>query len=157
LVDSPTPVRSVVCLPVLAGPRPAGSLILVTLVPKVFRERDIRTIERPLRELGLLIEAVRREAAARISSRETVAMPPLAAPSPGEERPASGAPGSPPARTSLPAEPSRVTDLESEIRRLRAQLAEAEAGAAHEHRAREELEAALARGTSSGQQELQQA
>src|SRR5439155_5549647 len=51
----------------------------------------------------------------------------------------------------------RVDELAAEVDRLRARLAEAEAGAAHEHRVREELEAALDRGASSDQLEMRQA
>jgi hypothetical protein len=50
-----------------------------------------------------------------------------------------------------------VTALQAEVDQLRARLAEAEAGAAHEQRAREELEAALERGVSTGQEDLRQA
>ncbi len=48
----------------------------------------------------------------------------------------------------------RIRPLLTEIDRLRAHLAEAEAGAAHEHRAREELEARFARGLTTSQDEL---
>src|SRR5262249_58404195 len=60
-----------------------------------------------------------------------------------------------------PADAGRSTRLEQECARLaaqvdelRARLAEAEAGAAHEQRVREELETALQRGAGAGQQEL---
>ncbi len=60
-----------------------------------------------------------------------------------------------------PADPGqrdeRIGPLLAEIDRLRARLAEAEAGAAHEHRAREELEARLAQGVATTQQELRHA
>src|SRR5262249_59753622 len=59
-----------------------------------------------------------------------------------------------------PADAGRATRLEQECARLasqvdelRARLAEAEAGAAHEQRGREELETALQRGAGAGQQE----
>src|SRR5262249_13864801 len=42
------------------GPTPLGSLVLVALAPRSFAERDIRTLEKPLRELSRMIEAVRR-------------------------------------------------------------------------------------------------
>lgn len=51
----------------------------------------------------------------------------------------------------------RIGPLLAEIDRLRARLAEAEAGAAHEHRARDELETRLAQGITAGQQELRRA
>jgi chromosome segregation ATPase len=52
---------------------------------------------------------------------------------------------------------ARIVELGTEIDRLRTRLAEAEAGAAHQHRAREALEARLSGGASSDQQELQKA
>src|SRR5262249_38586682 len=42
------------------GPTPLGSLVLVALAPRSFAERDIRTLEKPLRELSRMIETVRR-------------------------------------------------------------------------------------------------
>ena len=51
----------------------------------------------------------------------------------------------------------RIGPLLAEIDRLRARLAEAEAGAAHEHRARDELETRLAQGVTASQQELRRA
>lgn len=51
----------------------------------------------------------------------------------------------------------RIGPLLAEIDRLRARLAEAEAGAAHEHRARDELETRFTEGVTTGQQELRQA
>src|SRR5262249_10554646 len=51
----------------------------------------------------------------------------------------------------------RVFELLAEVDQLRAGLAEAKAGAAHEQRAREELEGRLAGGVNAGQQELRKA
>lgn len=51
----------------------------------------------------------------------------------------------------------RIGPLLAEIDRLRARLAEAEAGAAHEHRARDELETRLAQGITTSSQELRRA
>src|SRR5205085_11394478 len=56
-------------------------------------------------------------------------------------------------RDGVPRDVAQAGELALEVDRLRARLAEAEAGAAHEHRAREELEAALQRGASHGQGE----
>ena len=64
LVDSGTPVRHVLCLPVYGGSIPAASVVLVTVGTKSFSERDIRTLDPPLRELAILIEAMRRAASA---------------------------------------------------------------------------------------------
>src|SRR5439155_11409399 len=56
----------------------------------------------------------------------------------------------------MPARDVHTPELAAEVDRLRARLAEAEAGAAHEHRVREQLEATLERGTSSGRLEVRQ-
>jgi len=183
LVDSTTPVRAVACLPLYAGATPVGSLVLVAVGARTIAERDIRTLEAPLRELGRIIEAVRRHTAAP----KVAAAPEPSAGTPGppatSEAPASEAPASLDAarlrslstalaaaqreRARLEAEveslrtaghaDARADELVAEIDRLRARLAESEAGAAHEHRVREELEAALERGASSDQLEIRQA
>src|SRR5262245_40519614 len=180
LVEDAAAVRTVACLPLYSGSTPLASLILVALKPRTFGDREIKIIDQPLREMGRLVEAMRQRAARR---REPSAAAAQTAPgsrqAPREQiRPASErtdaaqlaaqlarvererdrlAAELEAARQGQPAEGARVADLVAEIDRLRTQLAESEAGAAHEHRAREELEARLAGGVSSGQQELRKA
>src|SRR5213594_3070544 len=72
LVDSAKPVRAVACLPLYSGSVPAGSLVLVTVAVRPFGEGEIRALEQPLRELGKLIEAVRRQASEAASARSAV-------------------------------------------------------------------------------------
>src|SRR6185369_3062458 len=84
LIDSKTPVRTIACLPVYTGAIPVGSLILVVLITQQFAERNVHDLDHPIRELGKIIEAVRREAAHRGSP----AVAPRAAaapPSPGAD------------------------------------------------------------------------
>jgi hypothetical protein len=60
LVDAVGSVRTVACVPLYAGATPLGSLILIAVAPRVLGERDIRMLERPLREVTKMIEAIRR-------------------------------------------------------------------------------------------------
>src|SRR5438093_10926916 len=60
LVENAAAVRTITCLPLHAGPTPVGSLVLVALAPRSFTERHVRTLERPLGDLAVMIEAVRR-------------------------------------------------------------------------------------------------
>jgi CheY-like chemotaxis protein len=60
LVEHGATVRTVACIPLYGGASPVGSVVLVAVAPKSFAERDIRTLERPLRELSRLIEKARR-------------------------------------------------------------------------------------------------
>ncbi|HYV55931.1 MAG TPA: GAF domain-containing protein [Candidatus Nitrosopolaris sp.] len=179
LVEAGAAVRTVACLPVYAGSIPVGSLVLITRTPRAFTERDLGGLQQPLRELAQLIEAVRRQA----SERATAVAPPSAPPPPQRSAPFAepeaaladaGHDDSLAAalaaaqrensrlatelerlRAETPRDAGRLSELAAEIDRLRAQLAESEAGAAHEHRVREEMEAALARGSSGGHAELQ--
>src|SRR5947199_10022806 len=80
-------VRQLACLPLHAGPSPVGSLVLVAVAPRSFAERDVRTLERPLAELALMIEAVRRRGA-RVEPVEAPKAPVAAPPPPPLPQPA---------------------------------------------------------------------
>jgi hypothetical protein len=123
LVDGPARVRTVACLPLYAGQSALGSLILVTLAPRAFGEREIRGVEQPLRELATIIEALRRRAPVDLPTEPPPAGPP---------RPAAA----PPPRVSQGAPPP-------EVERLTAALAAAE-------RERERLAAALEAASAAG-------
>ncbi|TMA50197.1 MAG: hypothetical protein E6J76_12430 [Deltaproteobacteria bacterium] len=185
LVEAGAAIRTVACLPVYAGSVPVGSLVLITRTPRAFTERDLGGLQQPLREMAQLIEAVRRQASERAAAETPSLTavpsptPPTAArseaPSATESAPADAGHDGPLAaalaaaqrenarlamelerlRAEAPRDAVRLTEQTAEIDHLRAQLAEAEAGAAHEQRAREEIEAALARGSSGGHAELQ--
>ncbi len=60
LVEHVGSVRTVSCFPLFTGPTAVGSLVIVTLSPRAFGERDIRMLERPVIEVTAMIEAVRR-------------------------------------------------------------------------------------------------
>jgi len=180
LVESPS-VRTVACLPMYAGSVPQGSLILVMVAPAALREEDVRALDHPIREFGRLIEIVRRQVSGvAVPSRDL----PRGAGDHVAERPApvpAGEDGGARVaaltarlaaarreqtrleaenerlRREAPRDDARVGELTAEVDRLRSRLAEAEAGAAHEHRAREELEATLQRDSSSMLEELRQA
>jgi len=62
LIDGGLPVQTVACVPVYSGPDPLASLILVTIPPRTFGERDIHLLARALPELARLILAARRQA-----------------------------------------------------------------------------------------------
>jgi CheY-like chemotaxis protein len=63
LFDHIGAVRTVACIPIYGGGAPLGSLVLVAVAPRSFGERDIRDLERPLRQLGRVIEMTRRQVA----------------------------------------------------------------------------------------------
>lgn len=64
LLAAGLPVRTVACVPLYAETTPLGSLVLVTVAPRAFVERDIQALWRPLAELVRMIEAVRRQVGA---------------------------------------------------------------------------------------------
>src|SRR5262245_47660967 len=66
LVENFSSVRTVACIPIYGGPTPLGSLVLIAVAPRSFTERDIRNVERPLREVAKMIEAVRRRGGAGV-------------------------------------------------------------------------------------------
>ena len=105
LVEHAAAVRTIACLPLHAGPTPVGSLVLVAVAPRSFAERDVRTLERPLAELALMIEAVRRRGA-RVEPVEAPKAP-VAAPPP------------PP----LPQPAAHLTELRAEREQLRGEVA----------------------------------
>lgn len=176
LIPDAKRIETVACLPIYSGETPLASLILVTRTPRTLGERELHGIEAPVHEIGRWIETMRQRTLGRGTK------PPMPASVPAIDVGASGA-----IATALPsadgarfaAELARVererervaAELETsqrdahgkteayaaELERLRTQLAEAEAGAAHEQRAREELEARLAAGISAGRDELRKA
>lgn len=62
LIPPGAPVRTVACIPLYAGGAGLGSIVLVTVAPRAFAERDIQALWRPLQEVTRMIEAVRRQA-----------------------------------------------------------------------------------------------
>jgi CheY-like chemotaxis protein len=63
LVEQHASVRTVICVPVYSGALPLGTVVLIAMGSRTFTEADIRGLERPLREFGKLVEAVRRRVA----------------------------------------------------------------------------------------------
>ena len=53
---------TVVCIPLYEGITPLASLVLVSSAPRVFGQHDITTLWKPLRELGRMIDRIRRQA-----------------------------------------------------------------------------------------------
>jgi chromosome segregation ATPase len=180
LVEGAT-VRTIACLPLLQGNTAQGSLVLVMVAPGSLREDDIRALDQPMRELARLIDVVRRQVSGEaVTSREIVSAPAAPAARPVEASDGDQADSGRLAALTLALSAARrdkarleaeverlrgegarqdprLTELTAEVDRLRTRLAEAEAGAAHEHRAREELQAALQRGSSVDQNELREA
>src|SRR5207244_1992154 len=101
----------------------------------------------PLRELAKLIEAVRRQAS---GGGRRAPLPAPATTAAAEHRHATPSTGA----ERIASLSAALAEQAAEIDRLRARLAEAEAGAAHEQRAREELESTLERGLAAGQADL---
>ncbi len=181
LVESAT-VRTIACLPMYVGNTAQGSLVLVMVAPGALREDDIRALDPPTRELARIVAVVRRQVSGvAVTSREVPsgvtesARAPIEASQPGETESNGRVAALTLALTAARRDKARVevenerlraerarqdprlAELTAEVDRLRSRLAEAEAGAAHEHRAREELEASLARGNAVGQSELREA
>ncbi len=83
LIQGPSPVRSVVCLPLYHGATALGSLLIVATGARVLTERDIRSLDPSLRELSALIEAIRLRAPALGPASRPAAVPPVSvAPTP---------------------------------------------------------------------------
>lgn len=76
LVDPPTSVRSIVCLPLYQGATPLGSLLIVTTGLRLLTERDIHNLGPSVRELSALIEAIRLRAAVAAPAAEPRPRPP---------------------------------------------------------------------------------
>jgi CheY-like chemotaxis protein len=131
LVDAKAPVTTVACLPLFGGQVPLGSLVLVTVLPRLLGERDLRDLDAPLRELVRLIEAVRRRGAAATA-------PPAATGQVVSE-----------ARAALVTAHAVVEEIEGQLQRTRADLERAEgaerAASAERARLEQELETVRAR------------
>ena len=183
LVEDSSTVRTIACLPLLQGSTAQGSLVLVMVGPTALREDDIRALDQPMRELARLVDVVRRQVSGdAVRPREIAPAPAASAPMPSAE-PSAAADQADSSRIAaltialtasrrekarLEADVERLrsegtrndprlAELTVEVDRLRTRLAEAEAGAAHEHRAREELQVTLERGGSVDQNELREA
>jgi len=180
LIPDANTIETVACLPVYSGETPLASLVLITRTPRTLGERELHGVEAPVHEIGRWIETMRQQAL----ERENKPAMPASVPTIGGGASggiASALPvGVASADTaSLAAEIARVererdriaAEIETlrrdaqgkteahaaALERLRMQLGEAEAGAAHEQRAREELEVRLAAGIQTGRDELRQA
>jgi len=150
--------QTIACIPLHSGVTPLGSLVLITVRPRVLGERDIRMIERPLRELIKMVEMIRRRgpgaatgapppapAAAAPAPRPAAPAPAPApaAPAPAPS-PAASAPAAPPAPTAVADDGARLAEVEAALAVEREQGAALTTQLAHERRLRGEAEAALA-------------
>ncbi|HYR96481.1 MAG TPA: GAF domain-containing protein, partial [Candidatus Binatus sp.] len=111
LVEENARVGTVACLPLYAGSTPVGSIVLVTLTPRVLAEREIDGLNQPLRALGRMIESLRRRQAAAVGS-----LAPAAA---SAKPPAEGEPAKQPARDAQTArsDTDRIASLETALER----------------------------------------
>ncbi|MFN8545408.1 MAG: hypothetical protein U0807_14535 [Candidatus Binatia bacterium] len=62
LIEGRVPVRTVACVPFYGAHDPLGTLVLVAAAPRSLAERDIVALTRPLQELAVMVQAVRRMA-----------------------------------------------------------------------------------------------
>ncbi|HWP66321.1 MAG TPA: GAF domain-containing protein, partial [Candidatus Limnocylindria bacterium] len=74
LIDEQEKMRTVLCLPLLTGNTPVGSLIIVSTARKPFSDQDVVRLEAPGRELAIIIESAR--ARARQAERAATTAPP---------------------------------------------------------------------------------
>jgi CheY-like chemotaxis protein len=54
-------VSTVICIPLYEGITPLASLVLVATAPRIFGQQDITALWKPLRELGRMIDRIRRQ------------------------------------------------------------------------------------------------
>jgi CheY-like chemotaxis protein len=54
-------ISTVICIPLFEGITPLASLVLVATAPRVFGQADITALWKPLRELGRMIDRIRRQ------------------------------------------------------------------------------------------------
>jgi hypothetical protein len=180
LIPDAKKIETVACLPVYSGDTPLASLVLVTRTPRTLGERELHGLEAPVHEIGRLIETMRQQTL-RCENKTPM---PASLPAIGVDASGGIATALPAGvlsadTASLAADLARVererdrvtAELETlrrnaqgqteahaaELERLGTQLGEAEAGAAHEQRARKELELHLAAGISAGRDELRKA
>jgi CheY-like chemotaxis protein len=150
LVDNVAAVRAVACIPLCDGNTPVGSLILVALAPQTFGERQVRLLEKPVRELVGAIVAMRKRVghAAPVSSgrpslsRTSQALGSVTAAGPVTP----GVQNAPAAPAAAPASVQAAVDrARADLERMRARIAEQEQLLQNERAKVTALEAAAAR------------
>src|SRR5262245_56417632 len=144
LVEGPSLVRSVVCLPVYQGNNALGSLLVVATGARMLTERDIRDLEPSMRELAALIESIRLRAptvttSARAASVTQIAPGPTGDPEAPRPRPVVDPDDAGSASSVL----MEVIDLRAKVQELKSQVASAEAATQEESTRAAELEAKL--------------
>ena len=147
LVDDVANVRAVACVPLYDGSTPVGSLILVALAPRSFGERQIRTLEQPVRDLVGHIVSMRKRVS--VATPQRTNRPSLSAGATNIGPPAGAQVVGPavPRVTTAPAAPSGTSPVQAavdraraELERLRARLTEAEDTATTERRRADDLD-----------------
>jgi CheY-like chemotaxis protein/uncharacterized small protein (DUF1192 family) len=147
LVDDVANVRAVACVPLYDGSTPVGSLILVALAPRSFGERQIRTLEQPVRELVGHIVSMRKRVSVAMPQRTNRPSLSAGANTVGPPAGAQIVGPSVPRITTAPAVPNGASPVQAavdraraELERLRARLAEAENTAATERQRADDLD-----------------
>src|SRR5688572_10290031 len=77
LIEEPDKMRTVLCVPLMTGNTPVGSLILISTARKPFADHEVVRLEPPGRDLAVIIEAARTRArqAERTSAAAAPAQP----------------------------------------------------------------------------------
>ena len=159
LIEGPSLVRSVVCLPVYQGNNPLGSLLVVATGARMLTERDIRDLEPSLRELAALVEAIRLRAPTVTPSARAATVTPIAAGPTGDPEAPRGRPAvvDPDHADSASSVLMEVIDLRAKVHELKAQLASAEAAAQEESTRAAALETKLRKDTAELEAKVRQA
>ena len=143
LIEPPSQVRSIVCLPLYQGNTALGSLLIVATGVRVLMERDIRTLEPALRELSTLIEAIRLRVPTLAPAARPAAVTPIAAgptPPPDVARIRGADAGEAESASGVLME---VIELRSKVQELRGQVATVETATEEERQRAGELAAKL--------------